>query len=107
MTVLVLSNQTDTLERALAQAGQEVLVCLTDANADLRAATDPPYPIQTVTRFTAYDQIADLARSLRRRIDHVATTWEGAIVAAGLIRDLLDLPGQRTGDASPLPTKPS
>ncbi|MCP2323617.1 biotin carboxylase [Hamadaea flava] len=99
MTVLVLSNQTDTLERALNHAGHDVLVCLTEANAALRAAIDPPYQVVTVDRWTAYDQIADLARTLRGHVDQVATTWEGAIVAAGLLRDLLDLPGQRTGDA--------
>lgn len=99
MTVLVLSNQNDTLERALVTAGHTVQVCLTDANAALRAATDPPYPIRTVSRWTAYDEITDLAHRLRDDIDAVATTWEGALVAAGLIRDLLDLPGQRTGDA--------
>jgi biotin carboxylase len=99
MTVLVLSNQTETLERALLAAGQDVLVCLTEANAALRAAADPPYPIRTVSRWSAYTELADLARQVRGDIDHVATVWEGAVVAAGLLRDLLDLPGPRTGDA--------
>jgi biotin carboxylase len=99
MTVLVLSNQTETLERALHAAGHDVLVCLTEANAALRAAADPPYPIRTVSRWSAYTELADLARQVRGDIDHVATVWEGAIVAAGLMRDLLDLPGPRTGDA--------
>ena len=99
MTVLVLSNHTAVMEQALMAAGHEVIVCLTTPNAALRAAQKPPYPIRSIAHWTDFSELADHGRDLRGRIDAVATLWEGAMVAAGFLRDLLDLPGQRTAEA--------
>jgi len=99
MTVLVLSNQTETLERALLAAGHDVIVCVNRPNYGLRVKQDRPYPLRCVSHWSAFGEIADLGRELRGAIDAVATLWEGAMVAAGFLRDLLDLPGQRTDSA--------
>ncbi|MEV0270626.1 ATP-grasp domain-containing protein [Hamadaea sp. NPDC050747] len=99
MRVLVLSNHTAVMEQALMAAGHEVIVCLSKPNAALRAAQNPPYPIRSVTHWTDFTELAGLAAELRGRVDAVATLWEGAMVAAGFLRDLLSLPGQATAEA--------
>lgn len=99
MRVLVLSNHTPVMEQALMAAGHDVIVCLTKPNAALRAAQNPPYPVRSVSHWTDFGELAELGRTLRGEIDAIATLWEGAMVAAGFLRDLLDLPGQRTGEA--------
>lgn len=93
MTVLVLSNHNPVLENGLREAGHDVMVCLTKPNARTRAHTDPGYEVLAVSDWQSYTELAQLAEHLRGRIDRVETCWEGAIMAAGLIRDLLDLPG--------------
>ncbi|MEU8007235.1 ATP-grasp domain-containing protein [Catellatospora sp. NPDC049111] len=93
MTVLVLSNHNPVLEDGLYAAGHDVVVCLTKPNARTRAQTDPGYEVLAVSDWQSYTELAQLADHLRGRIDRVETCWEGAIMAAGLLRDLLDLPG--------------
>ncbi|MDI1461045.1 ATP-grasp domain-containing protein [Catellatospora sp. KI3] len=93
MTALVLSNHNDVLEKGLHAAGHDVIVCLTKANARDRAQTNPGYDVVAVSDWQSYTELAQLADHLRGRIDRVETCWEGAIMAAGLLRDLLDLPG--------------
>ncbi|MEV4417063.1 ATP-grasp domain-containing protein [Catellatospora sp. NPDC049609] len=93
MTLLVLSNHNPVLEDGLHAAGHDVVVCLTKPNALARAQTNPGYELLTVSDWQSYTELVQLARHLRGRIDRVETCWEGAIMAAGLVRDLLDLPG--------------
>jgi hypothetical protein len=100
-TVLVLSNHNDLLERALLARGHDVIAVMTRPAYQQRHRADPrpPYRTHVVESWQAYDDIARLADNLRGAIDRVATTWEGAIVAAGFVRDLLDLPGMTTRTA--------
>ncbi|MEV0453681.1 ATP-grasp domain-containing protein [Catellatospora methionotrophica] len=93
MTALVLSNHNDVLEKGMHAAGHDVIVCLTKPNARTRAQTTPGYEVLAVSDWQSYTELAQLADHVRGRIDRVETCWEGAIMAAGLLRDLLDLPG--------------
>lgn len=52
-----------------------------------------------MTHWTDFTELAALAGELRGRVDAVATLWEGAMVAAGFLRDLMSLPGQPTAEA--------
>ncbi|GAB4054849.1 ATP-grasp domain-containing protein [Catellatospora paridis] len=98
--VLVLSNHNSLLEDALVDAGHDVYVAMTKANAARRAAAGRlRYEILTVSDWQSLTELQTLARQLRHDIGYVATCWEGAMVAAGLLRDLLGLPGQTTAQA--------
>ncbi|MEU7823093.1 ATP-grasp domain-containing protein [Catellatospora sp. NPDC049133] len=99
MATLVLSNHTTVIEDRLQADGKEVIVCLTKPVAAVRMADPPGYEMVTVSHWHAFGELADLARDLRGRVDRIATLWEGALVAAGFLRDLLDLPGQRMSEA--------
>jgi biotin carboxylase len=94
-TVLVLSNHTDVLEQALTAQGHDVIAVMTRPAYQLRHRNgiQPPYPMRAVETWQAYDELVHIARQLRGGIERVATTWEGAVVAAGFLRDLLDVPG--------------
>src|SRR5512147_758385 len=94
-TVLVLSNHTDVLEQALLAHGHEVIAVMARPAFLLRHrdGTRLPYPTRAVGSWHAYDDIARIGHEFRGRVDQIATTWEGAMVAAGMLRDLLGLPG--------------
>lgn len=99
MTTLVLSNHNPLVEDLLVARGNDVIVCLTRANARARAASGPAYEVLEVTDWQAYDELAHLAKHLRGHVDQIATCWEGAIVAAAFLRGLLGLTGQGVADA--------
>ncbi|GAA1370374.1 hypothetical protein [Catellatospora chokoriensis] len=99
MTVLVLSNQTPTIEDQLTARGQDVIVCLTAPNAAARLAARPPYEVISISSWTSHAELAQIAKRLRGRVRQVATVWEGALIAAGTLRELMDLPGQTEGNA--------
>jgi len=94
-TVLVLSNHTDVLEQALAARGHDVIAVMTRPAYQLRHHDGhrPPYPTRAVDSWQSFDAIARIGYEFRGRIDRIATTWEGAIVAAGFLRDRLGVPG--------------
>ncbi|WP_027345798.1 ATP-grasp domain-containing protein [Hamadaea tsunoensis] len=94
-TVLVLSNHTDVLEQALLARGHDVIAVMTRPAYQLRHRADdrPPYRVRVVESWQAFEDIARVGNLLRGDVERVATTWEGAVVAAGFLRDLLDLPG--------------
>ncbi|MEU8075926.1 hypothetical protein AB0B31_10790 [Catellatospora citrea] len=99
-TVLVLTNHNSMLEDALVDAGHNVYAAMTKANAARRTATgNLPYEVFTVSDWQSLTELHALANQLRHEIHYVATCWEGAMVAAGLLRDLLGLPGQNTAQA--------
>jgi hypothetical protein len=97
-TTLVLANHMPQLEAALTTMGQPVLVCLTANHARLRPP-NLPYPMVTVPGWDAFAQLTGLADQLRDQIGHVATRYEGAIVAAAFIRQRLGLAGQTLDEA--------
>jgi len=99
VTTLVLSNHTPVIEEALQAAGREVIVCLTKPAAKVRMASHPSYDVLSVSHWAAYDELAHLAQELRGRVDVVATLWEGALIAAGFLRELMDVPGQNMQEA--------
>lgn len=95
MTTLVLSNHVPAIEQALIAAGQPVVVAMTKKHARLRSPSGRfGYPVVTVSDWDAFGELHRIAQDLRGTVTHVATRWEGAIPAAGFVRDLLDLPGQ-------------
>ncbi|NUT40038.1 MAG: ATP-grasp domain-containing protein [Thermoactinospora sp.] len=88
------------IENGLIAAGQEAIVCMTEPHARLRGPAEQlPYRVVTINHWDAWSEIAAVAASLRGQIEHVATRWEGAIVPAAFVRDLLDLPGQTMHEA--------
>ena len=97
-TTLVLANHMPQLETALLNMSKPVLVCLTENHAALRPQ-QLPYPIVTVPSWDAFARLTVLAEQLRGQIGHVATRYEGAIIAAAHIRQRLDLPGQTLNEA--------
>ena len=97
-TTLVLANHMPQLEAALRNMGKPVLVCLTRDHAALRPQ-QLPYPIVTVPSWEAFAQLTELGDRLRGQIGHVATRYEGAIIAAAFLRQRLDLPGQTLDEA--------
>jgi len=97
-TTLVLANHMPQLETALLAMGKPVLVCLTESHAALRPQ-QLPYPIVTVPSWEAFPRLTALADQLRGQIGHVATRYEGAVIAAAHIRQRLDLPGQTLDEA--------
>src|SRR5688572_15708129 len=93
------------LETALFGLGRPVLVCLTAAHAALRPDY-PPYPMWTVPSWDSFSHLNDLADEMRGRIGHVATRYEGAVIAAAHLRQRLGLPGQTLDEAVGFVDKP-
>jgi len=97
MTSLVLSNHMATVEDALHAAGHPVIVCMTTQHAALRNAANPramaQYQVITIGSWDAFDELTQLAYRLQGTVTRIATRWEGAMIAAGFLRDLLGLPG--------------
>lgn len=97
MTSLVLSNHMATVEDSLRAAGHPVIVCMTVQHAALRHAANPramaQYQVITISGWDAFDELAQLAYRLQGTVTRIATRWEGAMIAAGFMRDLLGLPG--------------
>src|SRR5687767_11248360 len=97
-----MSNHMPQIEQALLAAGKPVIVAMTNEHARLRAAATTgalPYRVVTVSSWQAFDEIDRIAHELRGTVTSVATRWEGALVAAALVRDVLGLPGQSVREA--------
>ncbi|WP_027343891.1 ATP-grasp domain-containing protein [Hamadaea tsunoensis] len=99
MTTLVLSNHTAVVEDALLKTGTPVIACLTKPAARARLTVPAGYEVLTVSHWGAYDELAALAQQLRGQVDVVATLWEGSLLAAGFLRELMDVPGQSMQEA--------
>jgi hypothetical protein len=103
MSTLVLSNHMGQIEQALLSAGKPFIVAMTREHAEIRRAASRrplPYEVIPVSAWDAFGEIAELARELRGSVSTVATRWEGALMAAGLVRDVLGLPGQSLREAA-------